>query len=199
MSAERALSRMSLTELYSLLLDRLSRLDTEGGREEAARIVRAMVQAASRLKPSISGAHPRVQQAILTGFAERLSKVQEALAALHVLLESGSARAVRKAAVSLGAQIGALVVFTEMPTTAPLAGLTEPADVTDVASEVGGVAARVYGYILRCGRVSSRVLARWAAASGIDRGDLEEALRRLVERGYVRVEAGGEGLEYLPV
>ncbi|MEM1606072.1 MAG: hypothetical protein QXW41_07520 [Fervidicoccaceae archaeon] len=198
MSSERFLSRLSLMELYALLLDTVSRLEEEGGREEAERIVRAMMQVASAARPNLAGLHVRVQQTVLTSFAERLAKVQEALAALHVLLESGSPKQIRRAVVDLGGLIGALSVFTEVPAAAPLAGLAAPVEATDVASELGGAAARVYGYIVRVGRASSSLLSRWARGSGIDADTLEEALRRLVERGLVRVEAAGGELEYVP-
>lgn len=195
---ERQLSRLPLSELYALLLDTVSKLESDADREEAARIVRAMIASSSRLRPSMEGMHPRVQQAVVSSFSEKLSKLQEALANLHMLLQTGSERAIRQAAARLGALVGAVAFLTEAPLAAPLGGFLAPVEATDVASELGGAAARVYGYILRAGRATSSVLFKWATASNLRREDVEEALRRLIERGYVRVEVAGGELEYVP-
>ncbi|MEZ0394539.1 MAG: hypothetical protein ABWK00_05825, partial [Desulfurococcaceae archaeon] len=117
---------------------------------------------------------------------------------LQVDLEVASRRVIRERISSVGAQLGALTTLSKVPVRAQLGGLASRVDVSDIAQQLGGTPARVYSYVVTVGRASSRTLSRWASSLGIPAEELEEALRELVERGLLRVEARGGELEYLP-
>lgn len=192
------LTRKTLPELYSMLVEVTSSMESDRDREKAMEIVRAMIIVANNLRFSLEGINPRAVHVVLAKLGDELSKLQSALAEVHMLLAAASERAVRKAVIGLGKHIGALSVWMTAPRAAPLGGLLAGVDTSEIAIEDGGVAARVYSYILSRGRVSSKLLSRWATSQGLDRDEVEEALRRLIEKGYVRAEAAVGEVEYVP-
>lgn len=194
----RQLRGLRLGELYALLVSLLSSGDDEHVREEAVRVVNEMILRASELQVRLGGLPQKMQPTIVNRLAEVTSKLVSTLTSLSVKLPVASRREISELLVSTGSLIGFITVFQEAPGVAPLGGLVSREEVTDVAAVAGGVGARVYGFLVSRGRASSRAVREWGRAVGIGEEELEDALRRLMERGLIRAEYVGGDLVYAP-
>lgn len=191
------LRSLSLSELYAALVALLTSSDDDLTREEATRVVNEMILKASSGRFRVEGVPAKMQASVVSRIAEANSKLVSMLTALSTKLPYASRKEIAEYLVGIGNLIGFISVFMEAPSAAPLGGLVSREEVTDVAAELGGVAARVYGYIVSMGRVGSRMVREWAKVQGLKVEEVESALRRLVERGLLRVEVSGGDLEFV--
>lgn len=173
--------------VYEVMLGRATELDAL---QALARLRRAVMS--MDIMPQLAQLNPRVQLSLI----ERVSLVQEelfdALNGAERGLRLGQPRAALKHLAEAEKALARLRLYMSAPRLS-LKDTAAPLDATDIALECGSVlAAEVYGFVARRGRASrSAVSAAFAGREGLD-----EAISRLVSRGYLVVEEEGGEVYY---
>jgi len=173
--------------IYELMDGRAIEGDVIAAVRRAKRVVAAL-----RRGQMWEGLSPRLALSLVEHVGELVEKIMRDLSSVEHNVRRGSLTRALHVLNEAEAVLAKLSLYMAAPTAA-IRDLAVPLEATDVALECGSaLAAEVYGFVARRGRVSRSTLT--AAFAG--REGLEEALSRLVSRGYLLMEEEGGELYY---
>ena len=146
---------------------------------------------------------PKLALQLIEKYSSLISDVNEKLTKIEVELRNRRFSSAEKTLIEVNKLVSQLVAMRSMlmsgVNVVPSTGLVSPVNTTQITTRCGGVASRIYGYIVRLGKVPSKQLSVWMNMEGIDPKQGESALSCLLNRGYLITESEGGEIYYRPL
>lgn len=153
--------------------------------------------------PELRGHNVKYMLQYIDRISQLISEASEKLTELEDAIQHKRYRTANKLVKEVVKQIAEIVtkknVLYSGVNVAPATGLLSPIDTTNITNKCGGVASRIYGYIVRSGRVSSTRLSHWANEVGLVGEEVSKAIQCLLSRGYLITESEGGEIYYRAV
>lgn len=138
----------------------------------------------------------RITLPALDRLANAVAEAEKSLTELSMLIQSGKYNEALEKFGDVVVKIARLMALNSLISgsyTTKTTGLLTPIDTTDIVKQCGGIAGRLYGYIIKHGKPSSQELEEYTRNNGINKDEAEKAIECLLRREYITtINDGGE-------